>query len=229
MKTAVASLYINDFSPEIRDICVPLQRRWAEKIRADYHLITEPKLNLGWPTLEKFQVFDFFEEYEYVYFLDVDAMIRPDAWDFQQNVAPHTVLFWGYDFANRWYRDDYFLRDGRMVSACTWCVGCPRSCRDLWTIPTDLSLQEMISRIHPILGELCSVVHTQPVSLIDDYILSRNIAKYGLKVARLTDLFNRIGHGKIDYFFHEYTISREEKITKMQEVLKKWGIEITKD
>jgi len=60
--------------------------------------------------------------------------------------------------------------------------------------------------------------------LIDDYTLSRNIAKYGLKFKTLTALMKEIGLEQAFFFWHLYTIPIDEKVKQMKEVVVQWGI-----
>jgi hypothetical protein len=60
--------------------------------------------------------------------------------------------------------------------------------------------------------------------LIDDYVLSRNIAKYGLKftnVQRIQEQFN--DHG--NYMWHEYTLPTAQKVASIKAVLHNWGLD----
>jgi hypothetical protein len=60
--------------------------------------------------------------------------------------------------------------------------------------------------------------------LIDDYTLSRNIAKYGLKFTTVRDIQTRLNASGF-YLWHVYTDTLEEKIKKTKEVMAGWGIE----
>ena len=59
--------------------------------------------------------------------------------------------------------------------------------------------------------------------LIDDYVLSRNIARYGLKFTTVQEILAGLGrtHG---YLWHVYTVSREQKLIEMRAALKAWKI-----
>jgi hypothetical protein len=55
--------------------------------------------------------------------------------------------------------------------------------------------------------------------LIDDYLTSRNIAKYGLKFTTLMEVSKRLGMQ--GYFWHQYTVDREKKVAWMKAILDK--------
>jgi hypothetical protein len=60
--------------------------------------------------------------------------------------------------------------------------------------------------------------------LIDDYTLSRNIAKYGLKFTTVRAIQEKLNERGF-YLWHIYTDTLEEKLRKTKEVLAGWGIE----
>ena len=59
--------------------------------------------------------------------------------------------------------------------------------------------------------------------LIDDYTLSRNIARYGLKFDTLINLQQTIGDTG-DYLWHIYTDPEDVKLTKILEVMQRWNL-----
>jgi len=55
---------------------------YANKIHADYRLVTEPKVNWKHPTFERFDLFyndGWWEEYDQILYLDTDVIVWPDA------------------------------------------------------------------------------------------------------------------------------------------------------
>ena len=134
----------------------------------------------------------------------------------------------------------YFLRDGRNVGSCNWLSIASDWCLDLWRPLDDLSPAEALSRIHPTVGEIRSGVVDTP-HLIDDYVLSRNIARFGLKVQTLHTIQKRLAFDNPEFYFHVYTspvddftdgtkgedgelITKPGKLTQLRETLKRWGI-----
>lgn len=59
--------------------------------------------------------------------------------------------------------------------------------------------------------------------LIDDYALSRNIAKFGLKFTTLRAIQERLGD-RAFYLWHIYTLTSEDKIKQVREVMNGWGL-----
>ena len=227
MKVSLYTLNVNGFSPEITDLTFPLLKRYAEKIEAEFVEIKERCYPEMPAVYEKFQIHRLMEERgdDWALFWDADALVHPDLPNLTELISPDTVAHNGVDFGPvRWQYDDYLRRDGRHISSCTWCVICPRMCRDLWQPLTDLTLEQAVARIFPIQNELNTT--KTPTSLIDDFVLSRNIARYGLKFVTLTDLFKRWPGSDGGYFWHAYTIPPDEKLVAMRAQLKTWGLRV---
>ncbi len=84
-------------------------------------------------------------------------------------------------------------------------------------------MDEAISRIHPTPNELNTVI--TPAHLIDDYVLSRNIAKFGLHFDTLLAIQQRLGLPNASFHWHEYTIDTATKVERMRQVLDNWKVE----
>jgi len=88
--------------------CIQSAKDYAEKVGADYHLLTEPKLRIvpdvfrteregkcgGWrnlgylPIFEKQNVFEFFDDYDQILYLDCDIYVRPEASNIFEELEP---------------------------------------------------------------------------------------------------------------------------------------------
>lgn len=80
----------------------------------------------------------------------------------------------------------------------------------------------MERRIHPVAFETDKKM--SPLHLIDDFTLTRNIAKFGLKHTTFFDIVRSIGQGlNGQYFFHLYNIPETEKLEKLKEKLEEWN------
>jgi len=87
-RKAVVSLSIGEkFDPVMR-ATFPHMRRYAEKIGADFIALTEPKLFLCEPHYEMFRLFDLWDSYEQIVFVDADILIRQEAADIFAEVPP---------------------------------------------------------------------------------------------------------------------------------------------
>jgi len=81
IRKAVVSLCIGERFDKIRRTTFPRMQRYAEAVGADFIPITEPKLFLCTPHCEMYQVFDLWDRYERILFLDADVVVRRNAGD----------------------------------------------------------------------------------------------------------------------------------------------------
>jgi Aspartate ammonia-lyase len=215
-------LNVNGYSKEIRAITYPLVSHYARKIGAEIVEITKRKFP-GWPPVyEKLQIYSLAKT-EWNIYIDSDALIHPETVDFTLYVPKDTVIETGFDQASvRWRYDHYFQRDGRNIGCCNWFTIASNWCLDLWRPIDDMSLTQVLENIYPTVEELNTVITTD--HLIDDYALSRNIARFGLKFQTTGDILQKIGLKDAVFFWHAYTVTAEEKVRQMQEVLERWKI-----
>jgi arginyl-tRNA--protein-N-Asp/Glu arginylyltransferase len=225
IKKTVFTLNVDNYAPEITELTYPLIKRYADKIGADFYTIKKRKFPKFPPVYEKLQIYELAQEMEndWNIYIDSDALVHPDMMDVTNHIPKDTVLHNGMDLAsNRWKYDRFFLRDGRNIGSCNWFTIASDWCIELWKPLDDLTLEEAVANISPIVSELNTVIKAE--HLIDDYVLSRNIAKCGLKFVTLINLLSRLGRPQDDYLWHRYTISIEEKIVQMKETLKRWNL-----
>jgi len=225
IKKTIYTLNVNSYSEKITALTYPFIRDYAEKIGAAFHIIKDRKFP-DWPiTYEKLQIYELGQENDWSIYVDSDALIHPDTIDFTTLLKKDTVCHFGKDLAgNRWKYDNYFLRDGRNISSCNWFTISSDWCIDLWK-PTEQTFGEVLAQIHPVLAEQKAGILAP--HLVDDYVLSRNIAKYGLKFTTCKDILDDVdcgNPGKDNYFFHEYLVPEERKVSLIKERLKLWGL-----
>lgn len=236
MKKALYTLNIGDYAPEIRALTMPLIKHYAHKIGAEHIEITERRFP-GWPVVyEKLQIHRLAQENgaDWHIYIDSDALVHPETLDWTAFLPRDTVAHNGVDMANiRWRYDEFFLRDGRNVGSCNWMTIASSWCLDLWRPLDDLTLEQALDRIHPTVDELNTIITRE--HLIDDYTLSRNIARFGLKVKTLMQLERDLGfvdkEGNVTshFFWHAYIISIEEKVKRMRDVLNNdWKIDLAR-
>jgi len=225
LKKAIYTLNIGDYAPEITKLTYPLIKHYAKKIRAEFVIINQRKFN-EWPVVyEKLQIYELAQELgtDWNIYIDSDALLHPDLPDITVMLPKDTVAHHGHDFASqRWVYDRFFLRDGRHIGSGNWFTIASDWCIELWKPLDDLTPEEAIANIYPTVGELTSGV-IESAHLIDDYTLSRNIAKYGLKFTTIRHLFQQHNLPQ-GLFWHQYVIPIEVKIKEMEKVLKQWGV-----
>lgn len=224
IKKTLYTLNVDNYAPGICELTYPLLQRYAEKIGAEFVIINERKWPKMPPVYEKLQIRELGAQAgnDWNIYFDGDALIHPETVDFTSLIHKDTVMHNGADMAGvRWKYDEYFLRDGRNIGSCNWMAIASDWCLDLWT-PLDIPLEKALDNIHPIPNELLNGIERE--HLIDDYTLSRNIARYGLKFARAVDIQRKTGMEDANFFWHQYTIPIDEKIIGIRKTLQGWGL-----
>jgi len=222
-KKVIYTLNIN-YSKDVTNLTYPLLRRYAKKIDADFEVITSRKFP-DWPIVyEKLQIYNLAREQnrEWIYYIDSDALIHPDFFDLTDLVQKDTVIHTGADFAPiRWKMDDYFRRNRRYIGSCNWFTVASNWCLDLWRPLDDLTPEQALANIFPTIQEAKTIITKE--HLIDDYTLSRNIAKYGLYFTSVAEILKRTDPGG-NYFWHQYTIPIAEKVKELKQMLQIWNL-----
>ena len=219
-------LNIDNYNEKIRALTYPLIHFYAKKIGAQVFEINKRKFPPEYPPVyEKLQIYKLAKEFkaDWNIYIDADTLVHPDLMDITAHLPKDTVLHNGVDMAgNRWKYDEYFMRDGRNIGSCNWFTIASDWCVDLWKPLDDLTLPEALMNIFPIIGETNSGIVGS--HLLDDYTLSRNIAKYGLKVVTFINMLKDFGQDGANYLWHEYQIKEPEKIEKICWTIMQWGV-----
>jgi hypothetical protein len=199
--------------------------KYAKKIGAKFKILSDRKFPDMPPNYEKFQLYEESKRSgdDWNIFFDADALINPDYFDMTNHIHKDTVAFNGKDQANVRFRyNEYNLRDGRHIGACTWLVVWSNWCTDLW-YPIEGKIEDALECIHPITSENTTGL-IDPKHLLDDYLLTKNIARFGLKHVCLKDIYHYFGVDDWRFLWHQYTIPQEQKATMMEQVLYQWGV-----
>lgn len=226
MKKTIYTVSIGDYAKEVTEITFPFMRAYAHKIGADFHIIDTVKFP-GFPArYEKLQIYELGRQHknDWNIYIDSDALIHPDMLDITTYIEKDTVVHNGKDvIGNRYREDEYFYRDGRHISSCNWFAVASDWCLDLWHPLEDLTFEEACKNIFPTVNETNSGV--KPGDLIDDYVLSRNIARYGLKFKTAVEILQeQCGYETNFMMHHLYAITEQEKVIRMKQALAGWGV-----
>jgi len=223
LKKTLYTLNVDGYAPEICRLTHPLLKRYADKIGAEFVVIGERK----WPSLppvyEKLQIQSLARERgdDWAIYFDSDALVHPDMPDVTEVLGMDTVLHNGTDYAAcRYEYDEYFRRDGRHIASCNWFTVASKWCLDLWTPLDDLTFEQAVARIKPTATE--DRLNITAAHLIDDFVLSRNIARFGLKVKTFRELLAPLGKLDASFLWHEYTLSEKQKLAMIKRVLTAW-------
>jgi len=224
-KVVVWTLNVDGYAPEITNITFPLMRYYARKIDAEFRLIEHRKWP-DWPVVyEKMQIHELGRDNDWNIFFDADTLVHPECLDWSSFIDEDTCAHNDVDFANLRFRyDEYFRKDGRNIGTCGWFTIAPKRCIDLWE-PTELSREEIIERCRCTVGERnCGLM--DDTHLVDDYVMSRNLAKRHFKHITIRGLLPKLGFTEPDagFFWHVYTVPHQTKVQQMKETLRNWRI-----
>lgn len=223
-RKTVYTLNIGPYVPAITVLTYPFLSAWAQRIGAEFVVIDSRQFP-SWPVCyEKLQVYERSRDRDddWMIYIDSDTLVHPDTPDFTQLMPRDTVAHNDVDMAAvRWDYDEYFLRDGRHLGSGNWLAVASAWCRDLWRPLDDLTLEEALARIHPAAFERRAGI--APAHLLDDYVLSRNIAKFGLKFTTIKRVQEQTGCSG-EFFHHDYLLSGDEKVASLQRTLTNWKL-----
>jgi hypothetical protein len=128
-------------------------------------------------------------------------MIHPDLEDPTKG-RPDVVRFHlGYDVRDRFAPDHYFLRDGRFQGVVTNFLATSWWCHDIWT-PLEFGWDVAQNR-------------TKRLHIVDEYCVSRNLARFGIKFDGLIK-----DHARADLFWRHFGSegkSKEEYLRDVEE------------
>ena len=79
-----------------------------------------------------------------------------------------------------------------------------------------------MARISPTLRERIGEVEAS--HLIDDYVCSRNIARFGLKFTTITELNRQLGF-QGGFFWHQYNMGPQQKLHELKKAMLAWELE----
>lgn len=166
-KTVVHVVRVNDYQPELCCLTLPNIEAYARRLNADFNVITERKFP-DWPaTYEKMQVFELGRENDWNILIDADFLIHPDMFDVRGVVPPNCIgMHFGYDADKCLKPDKYFHRYGHNRGIASGFVVTSWLTHDIWE-PLDMTPEEAKANV------------IRP-HIVDEYCLSRNMAKYGL-------------------------------------------------
>lgn len=218
IKKTIFTLRVDDYSPEICDITYPFLKHYAKKIGADFYVIDKRKFPEFPVMYEKLQIYELAKEMknDWNIYLDSDALVHPNALDYTAYLRKDTIAHYGLDFGNmRFAYDHNFLRDGRDIGSAGWCVIASDWCVDLWT-PLDIPLDEALKAITPTNLECERGIKAE--HLLDEYVISRNIAKFGLKVKTIKNIMEEVMPGG-NCFWHDYSITNNQKVESLKKIV----------
>lgn len=224
-KKVLFTLNVNNYAPELTTLTYPLLKIFANKMSADFYIISD-RMYPDYPiTFEKLQIYHLARQMQndWNIYLDSDALVNPDTFDPTEYLSKDMVMHNGNDMAgNRFRYDRFFRRDGRHIGSGNWFTIASDWCVDLWKPPDDMDCATMLNQIQPTVYEQAHGITRD--HLIDDYVLSRNISKYGLHFMGFKSLAEKLGRSTDYYLWHQYTMPVAQKLAEMKKTLVSWGL-----
>lgn len=166
MSKAIWVVNVDGYRPDVCKVTFPTIKAYADKIQASFNVITERRWAMSAP-YEKMQVHKLGENNDWNIIIDADMYIHESMWDVTRNLALNCVSAWMcYDASNEFPEDIYFYRDQRKLGISTNFLFVPKACHDVLTPFSD--------------EELPNIKIRRPF-ILDEYCVSRNMAKFGLK------------------------------------------------
>jgi len=223
LKKTVFTLAVNNYAPELTKLTFPFMKKYADNIGADFHVIRERRFP-GWPAVyEKLQIHRLAQEMgnDWNIFFDADTMVHPELPDITEHLSLNHVANYQSDSAGvRWKYDRVFRRDGRNIGTCGWLSVASYQCIELWKPVDDMTPEEVMARVKPTVGE--AEAGLRPDHYVDDYVMSRNVAMYGLKYTSIAHILRSLDLGNLSFFVHTYKVSEDAKLDLFIETLRGW-------
>jgi hypothetical protein len=215
MRKTLWTLNIGNYAPELCELTYPLLLAYARKMGADFQIINERRFPEMPVTYEKLQIFYLGRGNDWNVYVDSDAVIFPDMFDVTERLHKDTVAHYHRDHCiNRFKSNSYFRRDGRDIGAANWFAVASDWCMDLWApFGIEKQLAETLNEIRPIVVERQSGI--TPEHLIDDYTLSLNIARYGLKFTTVAEMMRQSNDQGV-YAWHTHRLPLQKKLEQIR-------------
>ena len=220
MRKLIHVVNINDFFPELFALTYPTIRSYAERNGYMINMITERKFPDYPINYEKMQVYEDGKDAEVNILCDADMLIHPEFPDVTEFLKRDSIAFNdNYNISWKYHVDriKYFMRDGRDVGIATNFVVSSDWTHDVWE-PLSLSQKDI--------EDLAKKENTDTGGAdgrgwghyADEFALSYNMAKYGLKYTGVTwEDWMR------PWLVHTGTGDKNEALQIARDTLEKWS------
>ena len=220
MRKLIHVVNINDFFPELFALTYPTIRSYAERNGYMINMITERKFPDYPINYEKMQVYEDGKDAEVNILCDADMLIHPEFPEVTQFLKRDSIAFNdNYNISWKYHVDRirYFMRDGRDVGIATNFVVSSDWTHDVWE-PLSLSQKDI--------EDLAKKENTDTGGAdgrgwghyADEFALSYNMAKYGLKYTGVTwEDWMR------PWLIHTGTGDKNEALQIARQTLEKWS------
>ena len=219
MKKLIHIVNINNFFPELFALTYPTIRSYAERNGYMINMITERKFPDYPLHYEKFQVYEDGKEAQVNILCDADMLIHPQFPDVTTFLQRNAIAFNdNYNISWKYHveRIPYFMRDGRDVGIATNFVVTSDWTHDAWK-PIPLSAKDIEDLAKKEVTEGGGSEGRGWGHYADEFAISFNMAKYGLKYTGVTwEEWMR------PFLIHTGTGDKRESLNMARTTLEKW-------
>jgi hypothetical protein len=187
-----------DYEPRITEITFPYMHQYAKNIGADFKVINTRKYDDRYPvSLEKLQLYEVSEPYDWTIFLDADLLINPNCFDLTETIDDDMILVPEYLDPNDQFNPRNILNKYNISWRCPLFISVFSSqTRRAFEWP-EVDPLELIQYINPKSKghthyENSKESATEPQWYIDDFVYNLNIAKYKIATGSIKDSFPNI-------------------------------------
>ena len=173
MKTALWVVAVNNYLPDLCAITFPNLKEFAEKIGAEFKVITDRKFPDFPPSYEKLQIHELGKDYEWNILIDADIIIHPDLPDPRVRTGKNNLgVYYGFDLRVAFprvdpYMEKYARENGNVYHGIvTNFLVANKNIHDIWS-PLEYKFDEC--------KDWCCRPH-----ILDEYSISRNLGKFSI-------------------------------------------------
>ena len=200
---------VDNYHPDMCSLTMPNLKQYADNIGADFIQIKERKFKHH-AAYEKLQVYEIAEHYDKTILIDADIIVHPKMPDLTDQFNMNMVGIWmTYPILsqnlNLWETrfDPDFLRHGRNFGVVGALVGCTKWTRDIFK-PLDADIDLIQTQLY------------RP-AIIDEYVMSKNLARYNLNYNSLNIMPSLIYHAEMT------TINKNESLNTIKNLIEEWS------
>lgn len=199
---------VDNYHPDLCELTMPNLKQYADNIGADFIQIKERKFKHH-AAYEKLQAYEISEHYDKTILIDADIIVHPRMPDLTNQVNMDMVGIWmQYPITsqtlNLWETKDDpdFMRHGGNFGVVGSLLCCTKWTRDIFKPLVDVDVDSMQTQLY------------RP-AIIDEYAMSKNLARYNLKYNSLSILPSLIYHA-------ELTTINNKNLDIIKDILKEW-------
>lgn len=191
-RNVVVTLDIN-YDSRITDITFPYMMEYAKNIGADFLRITEKKFPTLSISLEKFQLYDISQKYEWIIFLDADCLVNPKTINFTE-LDNDIVIVPSYNEVEDHFFDELILEkynlDYYMPFFFLAFHTSQKNCVFPWENPKLFDKFINLSSNKPEFKYYKNVrkdLNINQTWFLDEFLMNLNIVKYGISTISLRE------------------------------------------